>query len=204
VTGLLITHVLCITIALWPATSALGGDNDSRQLAWLYDRLKAPEPSTRAAAAKDLGALRPVYRGALLQLIHCLSDQDADVRAAVQEALASLTTVKEFEKAAEGLSRPPRVISLPRPVYPAAALAAHLEGTVHIEFLVRPDGSVTRVNVLRSVPGLDDAAVAAAEKFVFAPAVKNGRLVETIARAPVNFRVGAPHADPWPASSEEP
>jgi TonB family protein len=121
-----------------------------------------------------------------------LKDQDGEVRAAVQEALTSLANVKGFGKTAEGLSSPARAISLPGPRYPADALAAHLGGTVYLEFLVKTDGSVTNVRVLKSVPGLDDAAVEAAAHFIFAPPVKDGRLVETPAQAPIHFRVDSP------------
>jgi TonB family protein len=43
--------------------------------------------------------------------------------------------------------------------------------------------------VLRSVPLLDDAAVAAARQWTFAPAVRHGVAVATLATAPVSFRI---------------
>jgi periplasmic protein TonB len=118
-----------------------------------------------------------------------LADGDAAVRTAVQEALRSLAEASDFRGAATGLSRPPRPIKTERPSYPADALKGRIQGTVLVEFLVTTDGSVTRARVVESVAGLDEAALEAVKRFSFVPAVKDGRLVAAIARAPLVFRL---------------
>ena len=52
------------------------------------------------------------------------------------------------------------------------------------------EGNVTRARVVKSVPGLDEAAVKVVYEWKFKPAVKNGKPVATIANAPVAFRIG--------------
>jgi TonB family protein len=55
------------------------------------------------------------------------------------------------------------------PVYPAAAKTAGLEGDVELEAIVKADGTIGDVRVIKSldaVMGCDDAAVAAASRDV--------------------------------------
>jgi protein TonB len=48
---------------------------------------------------------------------------------------------------------------------------------------------VIKARVLRSIPALDAAAIATVKQWQFAPAIKHGRPVATIAQAPVGFRI---------------
>ncbi|HEX9185696.1 MAG TPA: energy transducer TonB [Vicinamibacteria bacterium] len=84
---------------------------------------------------------------------------------------------------------PPRPLHVTRPQYPAEARARNLEGTVVVELLIDADGRVTRSRVMQSVPGLDEAALACVQTWRFAPAVKNGQRVPTLAHAPIAFRL---------------
>jgi TonB family protein len=83
----------------------------------------------------------------------------------------------------------PRPIKMSGPVYPRAALKRRVEGTVLLEVLIDADGRVARARILRSVPGLDEAAIACAMTWRFKPALKNGKPVPTLAHAPVVFRI---------------
>ena len=58
-----------------------------------------------------------------------------------------------------------------------------------MEFLIDAQGEVVSARVIRSVPLLDAAAIATVKQWRFRPAVKGGRPVATIARAPVAFRI---------------
>jgi TonB family protein len=69
-------------------------------------------------------------------------------------------------------------------------LQVKLQGTVRLEVLVERDGKVAKVRVIRSLDrqfGLDDEAVAAAEKWRFAPATKDGRPVRIVVSIDVSF-----------------
>jgi len=85
--------------------------------------------------------------------------------------------------------QPPRPINLVKPKYPQDAFARKIEGTVEVEILIDADGNVARARVVHSVPRLDQAALDTVYQWKFAPAIKNGRPVATIARAPVKFMI---------------
>ena len=74
-----------------------------------------------------------------------------------------------------------------RPVYPAEAQAARVSGMVIVEARVGADGSVETVQVLRSVPLLDQAAVEAVRQWKFTPTLLNGVPVPVIMTMTVNF-----------------
>ena len=92
--------------------------------------------------------------------------------------------------------QPPRAIKITKPKYPPDAFARKIEGTVELEILIDADGNVARARVVQSVPRLDKAALDTVYQWKFSPAIKNGRPVATIARAPVMFRI---YFEPTPA-----
>jgi protein TonB len=85
--------------------------------------------------------------------------------------------------------QPPKPIKITRPQYPQEAFVKKIEGTVLLEILIDNSGRVRKARVLRSIPALDAAAIATVLQWQFAPAVKRGRPVATIAQAPVGFRI---------------
>jgi protein TonB len=84
---------------------------------------------------------------------------------------------------------PPLLIKQTKPQYPQEAFIKKIEGTVVVEFLIDSSGRVVRARVIQSVPLLDAAALQTVYQWIFQPAVKHGRPVATIARAPVHFRI---------------
>ena len=77
----------------------------------------------------------------------------------------------------------PRVIREVKPQYTANAMNARIQGTVRLECVVRSDGRVGRVRVLRSLDpmfGLDREAVDAARQWVFTPATRAGTPVDVV------------------------
>jgi periplasmic protein TonB len=85
--------------------------------------------------------------------------------------------------------QPPRAIKLTKPVYPQEAFVKKIEGVVEVEFLIDSTGRVVTVRIIHSVPQLDAAAIQTVRQWVFSPAMKGGRPVATVARAPVTFRI---------------
>jgi protein TonB len=83
--------------------------------------------------------------------------------------------------------RAPRLLRLVKPEYPQDAFVKKVQGVVYVEILIDANGRVVRTRVTRSIPLLDEAAVAAVRQWMFAPAVKAGRPVATLAMAPVTF-----------------
>ena len=70
--------------------------------------------------------------------------------------------------------RPPRKIVDVKPVYPEAARARHITGTVIIAATIDENGRIIRAEVRRSVEMLDTAAVDAVKRWQFAPATLHG------------------------------
>jgi protein TonB len=85
--------------------------------------------------------------------------------------------------------QPPRLLSQLKPQYPQEAFVKKIEGTVIVEILIDSTGAVVRARILQSIPALDAAALQTVKEWRFAPAMKRGRPVATIAQAPVTFRI---------------
>ena len=83
----------------------------------------------------------------------------------------------------------PRVISSQKGEYTAAAMAARVQGTVQIAALVDEQGRVADARVLRSLPLLDEAALAAAKQWVFTPGLLNGQPVPVLVTLEMEFNL---------------
>jgi TonB family protein len=73
------------------------------------------------------------------------------------------------------------------PVYPAEAQASRTTGVVILELLIAPQGFVQEARVIRSVPGLDQAALDAVRQWVYEPTLLNGVAVPVFYNVTVNF-----------------
>jgi protein TonB len=74
----------------------------------------------------------------------------------------------------------PRIVREVKPAYTSDAMRAKVQGTVLLQCVVRPDGSVTDIQVLRSLDsvfGLDQEAIKAAREWRFAPGTRMGQAV---------------------------
>ncbi len=86
-----------------------------------------------------------------------------------------------------GNIRTPTKVKDVRPIYPDDALAARMQGVVIIEATIDTEGRVADAKVLRSIPQLDEAAVAAVRQWEFTPTNLNGVAVPVIMTVTVNF-----------------
>lgn len=74
----------------------------------------------------------------------------------------------------------PRILREFKPAYTSDAMRAKVQGTVLLQCVVRPDGSVSDVQILRSLDsvfGLDQEAIKAARQWRFAPGTRMGQPV---------------------------
>jgi TonB family protein len=69
---------------------------------------------------------------------------------------------------------PPRKVRDVLPIYPAAARAGGVSGTVLIDATIAANGTVQAAEVVRGVPLLDDAALAAVGQWMYTPTYLNG------------------------------
>ena len=75
------------------------------------------------------------------------------------------------------------------PTYPPEAQRAGVQGVVIVEATIGVDGTVTDVRVVRSVPGLDQAALDAVRQWEFVPTLLQGKPVPLLMTITVNFQL---------------
>lgn len=88
-----------------------------------------------------------------------------------------------------GEIQPPRKVHDVAPVYPVIAQTARVEGLVILEALIDAGGRVQSTRVLRSIPLLDAAAVAAVAQWQYTPTLLNGTPVPVVMTVTVSFRL---------------
>ena len=86
-----------------------------------------------------------------------------------------------------GEVRQPVKIHDAAPLYPAIAQSARVQGVVIIQATIGVDGQVIDASVLRSVPLLDEAALAAVRQWRYTPTRLNGAPVAVVMTVTVNF-----------------
>lgn len=80
-----------------------------------------------------------------------------------------------------------RVLSLPKPAYPAIARAAHASGPVIVQVLIDEEGNVVDARAVSGHPLLQAASVAAAREAKFAPTRLEGQPVKVTGVIQYNF-----------------
>jgi TonB family protein len=84
----------------------------------------------------------------------------------------------------------PRVLREVKPQYTADAMRAKVQGSVWLECIVMPDGSVGEVKVTKSLDpifGLDQEAIKAARMWRFSPGIRQGQPVPVIITIELTF-----------------
>jgi len=90
--------------------------------------------------------------------------------------------------------------------YPADALAARAEGTTSLAFKILTDGTVDAVSVVSSSGSavLDAAAVRCVAGWHYRPAIKDGQLAETAAKAAVKWSLPSLQQEPGKTAATPP
>ena len=86
-----------------------------------------------------------------------------------------------------GVSRPATKVKHVTPVYPAAAREAEIAGVVILEVGIGADGRVVNVEVVRSIPELDQAAIDAIKQWEYVPLLVDGVPTPTTFEVTVQF-----------------
>jgi TonB family protein len=79
-----------------------------------------------------------------------------------------------------------------KPIYPRDAMFAKIGGIVILEAVIGKDGRVRSLRVVRSLPGLDEAAMDAVSQWEYTPTKKDGAPVEILLTISVSFATTAP------------
>ena len=88
--------------------------------------------------------------------------------------------------------RPPTKVQDVPPVYPPEARTARVQGVVILEATISTTGEVSDVEILRSVPLLDEAAVAAVRQWRYEPTLVDGVAVPILMTITMNFMLPSP------------
>lgn len=158
-----------------------------RSLQELTQQLGAADAPSRASAAWALAGAGDVDASIIEALRAALDDASAPVREAATWALWHVKS-RGFD-ARQLMDSPPKLLVQTKPTYPRTAFDQKLEGTVMLELLINELGRVSHAEIRRSLPGLDEAALACVRDWQFDPAQRSGRPVACVALAPVGFRI---------------
>lgn len=155
-------------------------------VALLVQNLSSPDADTRSAAAWELAGATSLSPEATAALRRLLDDPERSVR------YAAAWTLGHFEPAGEPsslYSTPPKPTRQPPPRYPQRAFDEKIQGMVLVEILVGEQGEVAHAEIRKSIPGLDEAALACVRQWQFAPALRGSTPRAALAQAPVGFRI---------------
>ena len=84
----------------------------------------------------------------------------------------------------------PRLLKEVKPAYTGDAMRAKIQGVVTVEAIVLPNGTVSSVQVTRSLDrtfGLDEEAIKAVKRWVFAPGTRFGEPVPVLVEIELTF-----------------
>ena len=88
--------------------------------------------------------------------------------------------------------RDPKLVRNVMPNYTSEGIRAKIQGTVELQAVVLPDGTVGAIRILKSLDdryGLDEQAVEAAARWLFEPGMLNGAAVATRITILLEFRL---------------
>ena len=165
---------------------------------------KAQVPQQSETQLLSQVAQNPQQVGAYLELAKLYAQQGRanDLETVLQRALTVVRTQREQELGPAtpgrvdnplrvgGDIKEPKKIRDVKPVFPADAQAARVQGVVIIEALIDTNGNVADAKILRSVAMLDQAAVDAVRQWRFTPTMLNGAAVPILMTVTVNFTLG--------------
>ena len=146
---------------------------------------KAPGGTPPPAMASDREVLAYVRlkRGAIGYV-----SLGADVIGVKVIAIGKAATVASSEPVAVGGSVPaPKKLRDMAAEYPPFAVKARIEGTVELAVVISAAGNVEKTRVVKSVPALDQAALAAVKQWKYTPTVINSEAVPVTMTVRVSF-----------------
>ena len=103
--------------------------------------------------------------------------------------VSSFATARPQERPGRDVARP-QVLSEVKPNYTESAKKERIEGLVRMEVVVKDDGSVGDVKVIKSLDekhGLDQEAVKAMKQWRFKPGTKSGKAVPVLVEVEMTF-----------------
>lgn len=151
-------------------------------------RLDAAPQSEPLAPDAPLSPEAPKAQEAIRLPAPAIPEAPSSVASAPAE---NVDSVKESQRDTAQVEVPPQPRAAFRPVYPRGCRQRREEGVVTLSIAVTAEGKVEHVKVVQSsgFPELDQAALAAAKRAGFSPAVREGRPVPGTVQVPIVFRL---------------
>ena len=87
------------------------------------------------------------------------------------------------------VSEKPQIIKKEVPIYPDLARKAQIEGKVVVTVTIDRQGSVEKAVIFKSIPMLDESAIAAAMRCKFKPAKQRDKFVKVKMNIPFDFKL---------------
>ena len=113
----------------------------------------------------------------------------SDTTASTSDNYSDTTATDDFNLTE--YDTPPTPVQNPMPVYPVKLRKSGIQGSVVLNVMITPDGTVGDVSVLTSLMsgagGLDEIAASAVKGWIFKPALKNNKPVQAEIRVPIVF-----------------
>jgi TonB family protein len=119
----------------------------------------------------------------------------APVEMAFQVAPGPAATSARAIRVDDNIAAPKKITDV-KPVYPAIAKAANVQGVVIMEARIEPDGSVSDARVIKSIPLLDQAALDAVKQWRFTTPLANGEPTAVLTTVTIDFRLPAEERTP--------
>jgi len=153
------------------------------KVAMIQDRDLPPEMGDAAVGVPGgFGDATGAANGVIDGLVRVMPAPPPVFRVKLAAESAPVQRIRVGGKVQEG-----KLISGPRPVYPALARAARVEGTVRLAAVISRDGTILDLRAVSGHPLLIPAALAAVQHWVFRPTTLNGDPVEVATDIEVNF-----------------
>ncbi len=108
-----------------------------------------------------------------LQMISSISVPTDEMAMAVPSVAGDLGRIR-----VGGNVQAARIVNRVQPVYPAAAVQAHIEGVVRLHVIIGKNGAITQLEVISGHPLLQQAALDAVRQWVYEPTLLGGKPVE--------------------------
>ncbi|MCX6559217.1 MAG: energy transducer TonB [Candidatus Aminicenantes bacterium] len=157
-----------------------------------------PNAAQAASAEKEIGLFIKDILGQGLEADASVSQQINKLSEAVAKEIAALRRglIERGIPYSDATDEPVREKDLPvapkqikdvRPVYPAVAQNARVQGVVILEALIDIQGNVKPGKIIYSIPLLDQAAIDAVAQWKYEPTFVDGKPVEVILTVTVTF-----------------
>ncbi|MCY4505830.1 MAG: energy transducer TonB [Acidobacteria bacterium] len=177
-----------IAAAVAAAVEAAAASRSAESTGNAVEQEQPAEPSSEqiAALVARAAALQEQLQAVLDEMQVLLGDSDRS---------AGGSNSNEPFRIGDGI-RPPAKIVNADPVYPPEARDARVQGVVILEATISRTGEVSDVEVLRSEPLLDEAAVAAVRQWRYEPTLVAGEPVSILMTVTMNFQLRDDEARP--------